>query len=111
MNGIKIDHNGWHSEEHTVETVEHTAMAWENVSAVLNAELAFEHALHEVAPSAEDYDNEGEAQPVKQGHIARESGVEQNGNEQTQHGTADRAHPTLVGRDAFEEFCWECLVQ
>ena len=43
-------------------------MAWEDVAAVLDAELALDEALHEVAPSAEEDDDEGKAEPAKQRH-------------------------------------------
>ena len=44
-------------------------MAGEDISAVLDAELALEEALDEVAPGAKDANDEGEAQPLQEAEV------------------------------------------
>lgn len=53
----EVDHSGRDGEKGGIEAVEHTAVAGENASRILDAELAFEKALHEVAPCAKDADH------------------------------------------------------
>ena len=60
----EVNDGGGDDEQGAVEAVEHSAVTWEDVAAVLDAELTLDETLHEVAPGAEDNNHEGKAQPT-----------------------------------------------
>lgn len=78
-------------------------MAGKDVSAVLDAQLPLDEAFHEVAPRAEDDDDECEAHPSQQWHrlgLPAPDDVCGGKGEET---AADAACPRLPWRDAREE--------
>ena len=78
-------------------------MTGEDVAAVLDAELTLDETLHEVAPCAEDDDNEGKAYPAKQGHGVGLPAPDDEGCGKGEESAADAAYPRLLGRDARKE--------
>ena len=55
---VKIDHNGRNGKQGRVETIEHATVAWQYVAAVFDTESAFKQTLNEIAPCAEDNDDQ-----------------------------------------------------
>ena len=51
---IQIQDRSGDSQKTTIETIEHTAVARENVAAILDAQLALKETLHQISPRAED---------------------------------------------------------
>ena len=88
-------------------------MAGEDISAVLDAELALEEALDEVAPGAKDANDEGEAHPLQEAQVGegREAVPQKNTDAKAKQAATDAADPRLLGRDALEEFGGETLAQ
>ena len=64
----EIDDAGGDGEESAVEAVEQASVPGQDLAAVLDAELALDMALHQVAPSAEEDNDKGKAQPSPEGH-------------------------------------------
>ena len=67
--GVEIDGRGRDGQQRTVEAVEHAAVAGQDVPAVLQAQLALEQALHQVAPGAE-HDHHDHPEPEHPAHRA-----------------------------------------
>ena len=65
---VDIDHSSWDSHERGVETVEHSSVSGKDVSAVLNAQCAFEERFHKVAPCAEENDDKSKPHPLEDVH-------------------------------------------
>ena len=112
-NRVEIDDAGGNCQERAVEAVEHAAVAGEDISAVLDAELALEEALDEVAPGAKDANNEGEAHPLQEAEVGGggEAVPQKNTDAKAEQAATDAADPRLLGRDALEEFGGETLAQ
>ena len=55
---IEVDDGSGDGHKRGVETVEHASMTWQDVARVLDAKGALEEALDEIAPSAEDDDDQ-----------------------------------------------------
>ena len=110
---VEIDDGGGDGEEGAIEAVEHAAVAGEDIAAVLDAELAFEEALDEVAPRAKDANDEGEAQPLEEREVGggREAVPQEGADAKAENATTYAAYPRLLGRDALEEFGGETLAQ
>ena len=60
---IEIDDSCGNGHERRVETVEHTAMSWQQCAAVLYSQSAFEETLYQVAPCSEEHDNQAQSHP------------------------------------------------
>ena len=88
-------------------------MAGEDISAVLDAELALEEALDEVAPGAKDANDEGEAHPLQEAQVGGggKAVPQKNTYAKAEQAATDAANPRLLGRDALEEFGGETLTQ
>ena len=65
LQGIKVDNRRRNGEQTGVETVEHAAVAGEDLSAVLDAEVALEETFDQVAPCAENANGESESDPAE----------------------------------------------
>lgn len=59
--GVDVDDGGRQGKEGAVETVEYTAMAGEEASAVFQMKGAFQQAFDQIAPCTEDNDHSAEA--------------------------------------------------
>ena len=55
---VDIDHRGGEGHEGGVETVEHTTMTGQDITAVLDVDGALEQTLHQVTPGAEDHNHQ-----------------------------------------------------
>ena len=88
-------------------------MAGEDISAVLDAKLALEEALNEVAPGAKDANDEGEAHPLQEAEVGggREAVPQKDTDAKAEDAATDAADPRLLGRDALEEFGGETLTE
>ena len=101
--GVKIHHGGGNGQEGGVETVEQSAVAGEEVAAVLESELALDEAFDEVAPGTENDYDEGETEPLRQGEAGVVAGDEPC-CQKTDKGSTDTALPSLTRGDAGKEF-------
>ena len=112
-NRVEIDDAGGNCQERAVEAVEHAAVAGEDISAVLDAELALEEALDEVAPGAKDANDEGEAHPLQEAQVGGggKAVPQKNTYAKAEDAATYAADPRLLGRDALEEFGGETLTE
>ena len=88
-------------------------MAGEDIAAVLDAELALEEALDEVAPGAKDANDEGEAHPLQEAQVGEggKAVPQKNTDAKAEQAATYAANPRLLGRDALEKFGGETLTQ
>ena len=99
---LEVEDGGRDGEEGGVEAVEHTAVAGEDASRILDAELAFEETFHKVAPRAEDAHHQRQSEPLPEQEDG-EGPPEHHTGEQAEQAATDGADPRLFGRDALKE--------
>ena len=89
------------AEQHRVEAVEHTAVTGEERAEVLEAEVALEHRLHEVAERGEDRHDDAEQQAVAERvpRVQAEDHAEDGAHDHRRRHATDEALDRLVGRD------------
>ena len=64
---VKLEYGSRNGEQRRVETVEHTAMAGQDVAAVLHSEGTLQQTLYQIAPGAEDNDDQSQTEPLLHG--------------------------------------------
>ena len=105
---IEIDDSCGNGHERRVETVEHTAMSWQQCAAVLYSQSAFEETLYQVAPCSEEHDNQAQSHPsgnAESVSLAVICQVTNHGScNQNEYTSAYASFPTLGRTDAWEEF-------
>ena len=60
-----INKTHWHRQEERVEAVEHTAMAWHDVTGIFHPVRTLEHRLYQVAEGACHNNDEGKTYPYQ----------------------------------------------
>ena len=86
-------------------------MTGENVSTILDAELALEETLNQVAPCAKYAYDESQSHPLQKRKLLLIEVPQHDSHHYAEYATAYAAHPRLVGRYTLEEFCGEALVK
>ena len=107
----EIDDRCGDGQQTAVKSVQHAAMSGQDVSAVLDAQLALQLTLHQITPCAEHHHHQSKSQPYRQTVSRRYPVPASHRGQQGGYASSYASHPGFLGRDAWEEFPWELSVE